>query len=256
MRNPATPKQTMLIAGLIQGFIMLGLHEWFHAKGFAPFDLLWAALFYALTVLAPASFNSLRAEFPVSKSIGGAAFIAIAFAASWVGWAAVPANEPDLGRGAWSGDLFAFGFVILTIWFIALPFIQSRLRHGNFSFPYPGLFADAWRNWLLVVNCFVFTGIFWLLLALWAGLYSVMNISFFSEIFTTTFFFYLVTAMAVSFAVSLEEREASALTTLRRYLLAFQTRLLPLASLIVVLFLFALPLTGVKSYGIPDTPPS
>jgi hypothetical protein len=72
----------------------------------------------------------------------------------------------------------------------------------------------------------------------------VLRIDLFLDLFASRFFIYFATAVAIGFAVSLEEKEAAALRTLRRHLLAFQTRLLPLAALIVVLFLVALPIAG------------
>ena len=39
MNLAATPRQSMILSGLIQGALMLALHEWFRANGFQPLDL-------------------------------------------------------------------------------------------------------------------------------------------------------------------------------------------------------------------------
>ena len=246
MNFTTTTRQSMLIAGLLQGAAMVALHEWFKSNGFTPPDLLWAVPVYALVVLGPITFNFLRSEFPAAQAMKAAAVAvgAIAVTGAWLGWSFGVGGGARQTLGPDAGPLFVFGASSLVAWFIALPFLQARLRENAFSFPYARLFDDAWRNTLLVTNCALFTALFWVLLALWAGLFMVLNIGFFKDLFTSRFFFYVATAMAMSFAVSLEEKEASALGALRRHLLAFKTRLLPLAALIVILFLGALPFTG------------
>lgn len=243
MNIAVTKRQGMIIAGLFQGTVMLALHEWFKANGVTPAEAVWVAPAYVLAVLAPFTFNFLRGEFSAARSLAGASIPAliIAATAAWFGWSAGAGGDP--GRQV-TGGAFVFAATSAVVWFVSLPFIQARLREDAWRFPYPRLFDDAWRNTLLVSNCVVFTGLFWLLLALWAGLFMVLQMGFLKDLFTSRFFFYIATAMAISFAVSLEEKEASAFKTLRRYLLAFQTRLLPLAALIVVFFLGALPVSG------------
>ena len=248
MNLAATPRQSMILSGLIQGALMLALHEWFRANGFQPLDLVWVAPAYALAIIAPLSFNFLRGEFAVGPSLRGAAVLAIgvALTAAWFGWSSVAEGGPQQRFGPEMGGSFVFGLASFVVWFVGMPFVQARLRDGRFAFPYERLFDDAWRNTLLLANCIVFTGLFWILLALWAGLFMVLQMGFFKDLFTSRFFVYLATAVAISFAASLEEKEASALRTLRRHLLAFQTRLLPLAALILLLFLGALPVAGLE----------
>ena len=242
----ATNRQTMIIAGLLQGAAMLALHEWFKANGFQASDLVWVAPVYSMVILGPITFNFLRSEFSVAQSFRAAAIGsgAIALTAAWFGWSFGAANEAKQILGPGAGSVVVFCLSSILAWFVGLPFLQAGLRAGAWTFPYRRLFDDAWRNTLLVSNCVAFTGIFWLLLGLWAGLFLVLQLGFFKDLFSSRFFIYLATTMAISFAISLEEREASALSTLRRHLLAFQTRLLPLAALIVILFLGALPFTG------------
>jgi hypothetical protein len=246
MKFSVTNRQTMIIAGLVQGGLMLSLHEWFRAFGHQASDLVWSAPAYALVILAPMTFNFLRDEFPLRQCLAGAAAAMLPFTATaaWCGWVSVSIlDEPRIFDPA-ATNLFVFCLASLVAWFIMLPFVQSRLRDGKMAFRYVRLFDDAWRNTLLLANCILFSALFWVLLGLWAGLFLVLKMGFFKDLFTSRSFVYLATAVAIGFAISLEEREAGALRTLRRHLLAFQTRLLPLAALIVVLFLGALPIAG------------
>jgi hypothetical protein len=241
-----TNRQTMIAAGLVQGGLMLSLHEWFRVFGYHAADHVWAVPAYAAIILAPTTFNVLRGEFSWRRSLAGACGATSPFVATaaWFGWSALPVAEappvpvPDIA------GFFMFCLASLVAWFIVLPFVQSRLRDGTMAFQYARLFDDAWRNALLLANCILFAALFWMLLGLWSGLFLVLRIDLFLDLFASRFFIYFATAVAIGFAVSLEEKEAAALRTLRRHLLAFQTRLLPLAALIVVLFLVALPIAG------------
>jgi len=248
MEARATGRQAMILAGLLQGGLLLSLHEWFRAFGYKASDLAWIVPAYVLAVLAPVTFSFLRGEFPVRRSLAGALGASLPFVATaaWLGWSSRPfAEEPRVLAPVASG-LVLFCVASAVAWFILLPFVQSRLREGRMSFRYARLFDDAWRNALLLANCALFAALFWALLKLWAGLFLVLRIGVFSDLFASRSFAYPATAVAIGFAISLEEREAGALRTLRRHLLAFQTRLLPLAALIVVLFLGALPIAGLE----------
>jgi len=248
MNHLITTRLPILLAGLIQGVAMLALHQVLGSRGLQAADLAWATPLYALALTGPTTFNLLRGEFSEAQSLTGAsmAALAITLTAVWFGWSSIPMSGLETSGSSWYADLFVFGLSSLIAWFIALPFLQGGLRSGGPRYPYPGLFDDAWRNTLLVANCVVFTGGFWLLLALWAGLFSVLKISFFADLFSSPFFAYPATSLVISFAVTLEGYEASTLTSLRRYLLNVQTRLLPLAALIVLLYLAALPFAGLQ----------
>jgi hypothetical protein len=246
MNLSITNRRAMVVAGLAQGALLLSLHEWFRAFGHQASDLAWSAPAYALVVLAPVTFSFLKDEFPLRRSLAGAAVATLPFmaTAAWFGWSSVSILDEKRSFAPSLPDFLVFCLASLVAWFVLLPFVQSRLRDGGMAFRYPRLFDDAWRNALLLANCILFAALFWMLLGLWAGLFLVLKMEFFKDLFTSRSFVYLATAVAIGFAISLEEKEAGALRTLRRHLLAFQTRLLPLAALIVVLFLGALPIAG------------
>ena len=248
MSDRLTDRQSMLVAGIVQGAAMIVLHDGFVKHGLRAADLAWIAPCYALAVLGPLTFNMLRAEFTAGRSLLGAAVVALAVAATaaWFGWAAVPAQDDATLLVGRASGLFVFGLSSAVAWFVALPFVQGALRAGRLRYAYAQLFDDAWRNALLLNNCVVFATVFWLLLALWAGLFAVLEMRFFVDLFSSRYFIYLATTLAIGFAVSMEERGAAATAALRRYLLAFQTRLLPLAALIVLLFVAALPFAGLQ----------
>lgn len=81
----------------------------------------------------------------------------IAATAGWLGWSFGAGGDPKQALGSGAGPLFVFGLSSIAVWFVALPFLQARLR-GN-SFPLPGPSRDVrpriscsagpnlWANW-------------------------------------------------------------------------------------------------------------
>jgi pimeloyl-ACP methyl ester carboxylesterase len=62
-----------------------------------------------------------------------------------------------------------------TCWFILLPFAEHRLTRQRWFSDYSLLFASAWRNTIKLLSATVFTGLFWLLLLLWAQESKVLS---------------------------------------------------------------------------------
>lgn len=233
----------MLAAGLLQGFLLYALLPLTQ-----PLGPVWHLLLTTVCVATPWVFHFLRGEFDTRQSVRGAGAIGLplALCAAWVGWSGPWPNMPDQEAFSNISGLPAFIPAAGVAGFVALPFVQAVLRTRAWRFSYPNLFEDAWRNALLAVNCLVFVGMFWLLLWLCAGLFAILHIAFFKDLFTQSWFAFVATTTALGFAASLEDRNAAALTTIRRFLLLFQTRLLPLAALIVLLFTLTLPFAGVE----------
>lgn len=247
MTDKKSARPVMLAAGLAQGLLLLTLHTWQTSLQAPHAQLSWLIPAHVFVLLGPCALYALRGEFSTRHSLLGALVLTsiLAVAGSWIGWTN-SADAPLSNRSALSGS-GTFISISLIVWFVGLPFVQSGLRHRNVSFPYADLFNDAWRNLLLLLNCLFFTGVFWLLLVLWAGLFSMLGIKLFATIFRSVEFIYIATAMAISYAASLEERGTVTLGSARKHLLGFQKRLLPLASLILVLFVLTLASTGIQS---------
>lgn len=246
MTDKKSARLVMLAAGLAQGLLLLTLHTSQASLPAPRTQLSWLIPAHVFVLLGPCALYALRGEFSTRASLLGALILTttLATAGSWIGWT----NSTDVAlssRSSLSGS-DTFIWISLLVWFVALPFVQSGLRHRNANFPYADLFNDAWRNLLLLLNCLFFTAIFWLLLVLWAGLFSMLGIKLFATLFKSIEFIYIATAMTMGFAASLEERGTAALGSARKHLLGFQKRLLPLASLILVLFVLTLAGTGIQ----------
>lgn len=147
---------------------------------------------------------------------------------------------------------------ILTIGvasFILLLFIQVWLDRRDKVFPYAALFDYSWSNFLTIMLTAILVGLLWGILLLWARLFELLGIEFFGRIFTSELFAYPVTGIAVGFGVILFRSQSDAVSVLRKLLSALMRILLPLFALVTLLFLLALPFTGLEpiwggGYGI------
>lgn len=134
------------------------------------------------------------------------------------------------------------GFVLpwIVAWLIALPLLRARLETGRWRAPYPVLFRAATRTCLALAEAALFTGIFWALLALWAGLFEMLGIEFFKTLFADPRFAYPATTVAVALALRIIGTSDRLIDGVLDQLLGLLKWLAPLAGLIVVLFTAAL----------------
>jgi hypothetical protein len=65
------------------------------------------------------------------------------------------------------------------------------------------LFANAWRNKLVLAEAVLFTALFWLLLFLWQMLFHMLGIDYFRELFEEPIFIYPVTSLTFGCALHL-----------------------------------------------------
>ncbi|WP_228482027.1 DUF4153 domain-containing protein [Lysobacter sp. H21R4] len=164
-----------------------------------------------------------------------------------------------LGLGAWaarsatgapgleaSAVLAPFAISMAAALFVAGPFLQCRQAHGRWCAPYPELFAHAWQNLLTLLVAGVFTGICWAVLGLWAGLFKLIGVEFFADLFTGTAFAYLATGLFGGLGVLVGRSQARPVQMMRRLLIAIFTGLFPLLAAIAVLFVATLPFTGLE----------
>src|SRR5690554_6393797 len=89
--------------------------------------------------------------------------------AAWASWNATGA--PGIRADQVLGP---FGVSIAIGLFVSLPWLQCRLAHGHWQAPYPCLFEHAWQNALTLALAALFTGICWLVLALWGALFALV----------------------------------------------------------------------------------
>ncbi|WP_246606638.1 DUF4153 domain-containing protein [Novilysobacter antarcticus] len=197
----------------------------------------WYTLVLAVPTAMALSVQRLDdARFWQNATLVGLVFLALG---AWAARAATGA--PGLEASA---VLTPFAISMAAALFVAGPFLQCRQAHGRWSAPYPELFAHAWQNLLTVLVAGVFTGICWAVLGLWAGLFKLIGVEFFADLFTDTAFAYLATGLFGGLGVLVGRSQARPVQVMRRLLIAIFTGLFPLLAAIAVLFVVTLPFTG------------
>jgi len=226
-----------VLIGVFQGLFLLAAHEIIAGDVWSarhPLVVAW----YAAVVGVPVALELMLPEAEHRRLWRASAALALVLLAlgAYAGYAV----------GESGASFFTFGVTVGVAWFVALPFIAIWARTGRLHFPYDQLFTDAWRNTLTLGLAALFTGVFWALLALWAGLFKVIGVDFFATLFSKRQFIYPATGLAFGVAIHLGHTHAGAVTTIRKVTLAAYRGLLPLLAVMVLLFLAFLPFTGLQ----------
>ena len=140
-----------------------------------------------------------------------------------------------------------FIFPHVVAWFILLFFAQTWLKNRNTEFSYTSLFDASWNNYVTAKLTAVFVALFWGLLSLWVGLFKLINISFFEDVFYNRFFAFPVTGLVIGIGIIVFRSQINAVDMVRRILRVLIHWLLPVIALIAILFIVTLPFTGLKS---------
>lgn len=162
---------------------------------------------------------------------------AAVFCFGWFFGSAMPPSPQGL-RGY--DPPFASIMALPVLWLMALPFIQVRLANGRWRGSYGDWFRAAWHNKLRLAEAALFTGVFWLLLFLWAQLFGLLGMNFFRELFTRPLFAYPVSAIAFGIALHLIGSLENLVTVALEQLLGLLKWLAVLAALILLLFTLGL----------------
>ena len=229
----------ILIAAVIQGWSLYGLHRAIDAHHWPATHLWWLLALYAVALLVPTTVQ-LMAEYAERSSLWVLAAL-LAGAVFYFGWhhgaAVADVETRNFGR---SGDFFPLAFVLLVWWLLTLPFLQSRVATGLWRVDYARLFAFAWRNKITLAEAVLFTGLFWLLLFLWQSLFHMLAIDFFRTLFQKPIFAYPVTALVFGCALHLIGSIDSLVSAVLEQLLNVLKWLATVAGALLVLFTFAL----------------
>jgi len=203
---PALPPRiavsVVLILALLQGGALYGLQHVLVAHEWPATQPPWLLALYSAVVFIPTTLQ-LLAEQLRKRSLWVllAGLAAVFFYFGWHHGDAVAGSDPQ--RFASSETFLPFTFVLLVWWLHALPFLQGRVSEGKWTADYRLLFRYSWRNVLLLGEAALFTGLFWLILVLWEGLFRMLGINFFSDLFAQPAFIYPVTALVFGGALHL-----------------------------------------------------
>lgn len=249
MNNQNNMNRLLLLVGAVQGWALYGLWKARELKVWPALDpVSERALLYLSLALPLAFYLTEKLDMPrKGRRSWLLAGIGIVFAllGAYSGWADNTSIEAL--RGMWEvpparpSDIFAaaiLGFILIPLW--------AHYEGGPTRWRYHALFETAWRNGLLMANSAMLTGVFWMVLFAGAMLMKSIGLGFIEELIEKPIFAIPVSGIVFGAAVALSLAHEEWIVTLRRFWLSIFAWLLPLLLLFSVMWVIALPFTGVQ----------
>ena len=125
--------------------------------------------------------------------------------------------------------------------------VFCRSRWLDRTNDYVTLLRYSWRHAFIVAGSLLFTGILWVVLALWAGIFNLIGIDFFDTLFYQDWFALPLSTVAIAAGILIFRQIDTLIDTLTRFFRVLLQYLLPLLAAVAVLFLISLPFQGISS---------
>lgn len=240
-KSTQLPSKLMILISLLQGLGLLFLHQAIELHYWPHGQPVWLFAFYSVMFIWPIMLllgldqNNGRAMVKVTLPFA----LLSGLLGYYVGHQVTPIEHIHF-----SALLFSFVLTMAIATFKALMYGQLWARGERIT--YSALFLWSWRNFLTLSLAVLFAGSFWLLLMLWAALFKAINIDFFSNLFEQPWFYYPAIALANGFGIIIFRKLTYIIDTITRLQQALIKFLLVLLSLVSLLFLGALPFTGLE----------
>jgi len=128
--------------------------------------------------------------------------------------------------------------------YIILPYLQIFQRKGRPIFPYPDLYRHSWNNFFLGGLAWFYTGVYWMLVWLFAALFQALGIHVIQRVISKPSFIFITTWIMAGVGVALAKEHAQIISTLRAISSTLCRSLTPLLVVIALSFVATLPFTG------------
>lgn len=227
-----------LVVGIASGLIVYAVTE--HLDNLAwAYSLSEAALFAGLLLLL-----ALR---PGTVTVVAAFSIATAVIIGLLAYTSiqrfgVEEAERSVLVGHLAGQSILFAYILL-------PFFQTWLETRRWSFPYEQLFIHAWNNGLQVIVALGFNGLFWLVLYLFAVLFSAIGVSFLENLIGEPAFAISASTGATALGIFVARDHSRIVAALRAIVFALLSVLNPVFLLLAATFLIALAAGGFERFS-------
>lgn len=235
-----TTRWGMIFVGLLQGTLCYLLMTYLvpHNDGWLFYGLPATIAITSALLLTVVSFKQ-RALWYWMALI----FIVVLAMSVWLKW---QVEDSDKWR---QHEVFMFyGWRLLLMAMLALPWIQYSLHVSREQARYPHFYRQLWLNALTLLIVFVANGLFWLVLLLWSEMFKLVGIPFFSTLFfDTDWFGYVAFGLITALAVVLARTQSRLVTAVQKLLTFIATGLLPLVALLALMFILTLPFTGLEA---------
>lgn len=237
---------TLVITAVVQSALLLFLHKALAHEFWPATDprVLYAA--YTVFVGVPLFLYLGLRQWDDRANVPAAALMAVVlFWLGWhAGWVAIPyAGDQPGEQSRMIRQLVPVGLLLV---FMAGFMYRSWRETGDWR-QAPGRFLSlSWDNALILGFLLLYLLVFCLLLVLWAALFDLIGIDFFGELFTTPEFAYPVTGLVGGLGLVIIRQRVGLISSVRHMCETLIRALLPLAAVIVLCFLVALPFTGLE----------
>ncbi|WP_111640301.1 DUF4153 domain-containing protein [Marinimicrobium alkaliphilum] len=233
-----------MVLAVVQSLVLLLLHKAIEHEVWPSTHTSWLFAGYTVAIGLPLFLYVGAVEW--RDRANAVAALVLAPVLFWVGWHHGWLSEPSLADTDYRyfGGLGALGYGMPIALFILGFFFRTWREQGRLD--YAGLLENSWRNALTLKFLGLFLLVFWLLLLLWAMLFSVLEVDFFKTLFSDPVFIYPVSGLVVGWGLGLIRAREGMVATVRRLCEALTRALLPLIGVILILFLAVLPFTGIQ----------
>lgn len=235
-----TTRWGMIFIGLLQGTLCYLLMTYLvpHNDGWLFYGMPATIAITSALLLTVVSFKQRALWFWMALI-----FVVVLAMSVWLKW---QVEDSDKWR---QHDVFMFyGWRLLLMVMLALPWIQYSLHVSREQARYPHFYRQLWLNTLTLLIVFLANGLFWLVLLLWSEMFKLVGIPFFSTLFfDTDWFGYVAFGLITALAVVLARTQSRLVTAVQKLLTFIATGLLPLVALLALMFILTLPFTGLEA---------
>jgi len=241
--SPAT-RWGMIAAGLLQGLLCYILVEVITAHALPAInDYMLYGVMSSVAISMTLLFAIERFRQPALWVGLALVLIVVCAMGWWVSW-----NFRGIDSWRLQGALIVYALLLLVMVMLMLPWLQARLQTGHFRAGYAFFYQSLWLNGLSLLLIFLTLSLVWTVLCLWAELFELLNIGFFSWLFLETkWFFYLSTGLICALVLILARSESRLIQAVQSLLAQIARGLLLLVALIVLLFMVTLPFVGLET---------
>lgn len=235
-----TTRLGMIFIGLLQGALCYLLMTYLvpHNDGWLFFGMPATIAITSALLLTVVSFKQ-RALWYWMALI----FVVVLAMSAWLKW-----QVEDSDKWRQHEVFMLYGWRLLLMAMLALPWIQYSLHVSREQARYPHFYRQLWLNALTLLIVFVANGLFWLVLLLWSEMFKLVGIPFFSTLFfDTDWFGYVAFGLITALAVVLARTQSRLVTAVQKLLTFIATGLLPLVALLALMFILTLPFTGLEA---------
>ncbi|EJJ4225851.1 DUF4153 domain-containing protein [Salmonella enterica] len=235
-----TTRWGMMLIGLLQGVLCYLLMAWL-----VPQNSDW--LFYGMP--ATIALSSMLLLTVVSFKQGALwgwlalIFVVVLAMSGWLRW-----QVEAVDKWRQTELLWLYGLRLVLMAMLVLPWMQYQLHSQTGSARYPQFYMRLWHNVLTLFIALAANGLFWLVLLLWSALFKLVGIRFFSTLFfETEGFIYVSIGLITALAIILARTQSRLVAAVQKLLTLIATGLLPVVSLLALLFIVTLPFTGLAA---------